>query len=1081
MIYPEIHHKIQAFKRKFYFFSALKGLFILLFYFTLSLILVSILNYFFYLNHFVKNFIFWSYLFLILIFSIKLFFLPLFKAFIKLPALNDKFISKIIRNNFPEINDILLNIIELYELNPDDKIILASIKQKYESIKFLNFDKYFPKKSIFSKAILLIIPFFIAFILQLYNPNLLRIGTYRFVNYKNISERFSIELLNKSLMVTKGSSIKIKFRIYHKLLIPTHILVSLEDNLISPSYDRQKDYYYFNIKNITKSIHFRINIDDYKSGIYIIKIINKPFLSSYKITITPPKYLRQNKLTITNFKTIIVPEGSNIFLKFNTINTDSVIISSPDAKHSLSNPFVYKFNVFKTKKYNILLKNKYFTDTISSFSLVVLKDRYPAIKLNQSADSINLRFIHFKGVISDDYGFTSLKFYYYPTKYQSPAILTKFKSVNIEINNQILEQNFDLTVDFSKLVHSSDSICYFYFAVSDNDALHHYKTTKTSIFKYLPFTTQKIDSINKKLDSTVNKQFNSQFNYVRDIENSITNFRQKSLNEKVSSWEQLDFLNNLINQNKNLSNILDSLIKENKFQLTNLEVDSASLRKKLKLQNILDSILKSKINDILKKLDSLKKNFNPKDFDKFLEELRQNLDNYQKNLKLTNQLFKRLQIQEKLKLNAKELSNLSEKIKKEIDKLNRQNYKHNDSINQFYRQYKRIMNNFDSTLKQNKELHQPLKIQTFKTDFKKIDSSFNSLQNKESTSSLHKKKTSLKQISKQLNSLSQKIKSSLVQSTGSQHSEDIQYIKQLLSDLLTLSFNQENIYLKSSQNLSIFSKTYTKLVIQQNDLFDNYQLLRDSLYNLAERNLSVTKPIMNIISEIDNNFAKMKSSNNQHKSEIYMRNLVTNFNKLCLILNESLKHMNQAQSNSMSSGTGQKQSGKGQMQNIKKLQEQIQQELEQMLKKIGQGKTPSAEQLAKQIAKREMLNKLLQQQINNSENLNLQKMMNQIKELNNKNIKDILNNNLSNNLLLRENLIKTKLLESDKARKQQNLSNKRISSTSRNIKHIVTNNLKKNNIKNKANTFMYFKTNQLSLTNFYKKYYDAYVIRSSSK
>ncbi|MEA3452465.1 MAG: hypothetical protein U9Q83_11280, partial [Bacteroidota bacterium] len=361
-----------------------------------------------------------------------------------------------------------------------------------------------------------------------------------------------------------------------------------------------------------------------------------------------------------------------------------------------------------------------------------------------------------------------------------------------------------------------------------------------------------------------------------------------------------------------------------------------------------------------------------------------------------------------------------------------------------------------------------------KTDIKK------DISNTNNSSKNNKKRSTQKGLDKTSNDvdkMSEKLKQNMQSNNSKSKAEDLQAIKFLLSNLLTFSFEQENIYNSTLKNRSIFSNKYKQIKIQQLVLGNDFSIINDTLKALASRNPSISKIVTDELYAINNNLINANAvfqSSSKKNILTLQRNILLSTNRIALILNESIKNMQKQNS----SGSGNSNSSKGNgLSDMKDFQKNMKKNLEQMIQDMKNGKQPSSKQLGTQLAQRETFQKMLQKYMDDNQlSDELKSLLQQTNQLNENIKEDILNNKLNNETLLRDKQITTKLLESEKADDKRKFSNKRKSNTSDNINHSVQN-IISNKFKRKTNFTEIFRKNKLYLNNFYKKYYNEYVIR----
>ncbi len=128
------------------------------------------------------------------------------------------------------------------------------------------------------------------------------------------------------------------------------------------------------------------------------------------------------------------------------------------------------------------------------------------------------------------------------------------------------------------------------------------------------------------------------------------------------------------------------------------------------------------------------------------------------------------------------------------------------------------------------------------------------------------------------------------------------------------------------------------------------------------------------------------------------------------------------------------------MQKLKQQQEGLKKQLEQLLeqlKKNGGKKSGNGVNKAtvKSLAQQEIFSKMLNE-MQNSEGITpeMAKKLKEIKRLSDKNIEDLINMNISRDLLDRNNTIKTRLLEAENAERERKKEKIRESNEGKNVK-----------------------------------------------
>ena len=321
--------------------------------------------------------------------------------------------------------------------------------------------------------------------------------------------------------------------------------------------------------------------------------------------------------------------------------------------------------------------------------------------------------------------------------------------------------------------------------------------------------------------------------------------------------------------------------------------------------------------------------------------------------------------------------------------------------------------------------------------------------------------------------------------------EDMQTLRQILENLLNLSFAQEDL-MGQLAKLRSDNPQYLKITQTQKKLQDDSKIIEDSLLALSKRVPSISAIVNREISAINMNMGKAVgelAERMQSNAQMRMQYSMTSINNLALLLNESLEQMQKQAKESKESKPGNgkcKKPGKGQkpsssskpgskpsMANMKQMQQQLNKQLEELKKALEQGQKPGgqkpgnkpgekpggqkpggqsgmgqqggqngmmpgmqgqgmSEQLAKMSAQQEALRRQMQQMMDKIKKEGGSNPGGNIAEMMEQTEKDIVNRQISQETMKRQQDIITKLLESEKAEREREQDEKRKSNEAKN-------------------------------------------------
>jgi len=278
--------------------------------------------------------------------------------------------------------------------------------------------------------------------------------------------------------------------------------------------------------------------------------------------------------------------------------------------------------------------------------------------------------------------------------------------------------------------------------------------------------------------------------------------------------------------------------------------------------------------------------------------------------------------------------------------------------------------------------------------------------------------------------------------------EDMQTIRQLLENIVDLSFDQEDV-MDQLNITTVNTPRYVELVQGQFQINNDFELVRDSLNALAKRNFQIETFITEKVTEIKGNMketvAQLEERRTANAANVQQR-AMTGLNDLALMLSESMENMQQQMAGSMAGDQQCESPGEGKGDKPGKPssnpgdgsdgQRSLNDAVEGMkkgLEKGSKGESGSAEEFAKMAQKQAALRRALEakqkakQQGGEGTDPELQELIDEM----NKAEEDMVNKRLTNELIQRQQEILSKMLDHEKAERQQEMDEKRKSETAK--------------------------------------------------
>ncbi|NJO86680.1 MAG: hypothetical protein HC821_00980 [Lewinella sp.] len=273
-----------------------------------------------------------------------------------------------------------------------------------------------------------------------------------------------------------------------------------------------------------------------------------------------------------------------------------------------------------------------------------------------------------------------------------------------------------------------------------------------------------------------------------------------------------------------------------------------------------------------------------------------------------------------------------------------------------------------------------------------------------------------------------------------QAGEDLKAIRQLLENIVALSFDQEGL-INNFDATPINTPRYVTLVQKQFRLNNDFQLVQDSLLALAKRNVNIESFIMEKVTEVKSNLkGTVGELEERQKSlaSVNQQRAMTGLNDLALMLSESMENMQQQMAGMMPGNQQCQNPGDGKGKGNKPSsnpgstgQQDLNGAMQNMRDKMGQGKGGSSKEFAEMAARQAALRRALEakqkeaQRAGKGSDPALQEMIDEM----NKTEEDLVNKRLTNEMIKRQQDILSKMLEHEKAERQQEMDEQRQSET----------------------------------------------------
>ncbi|MBP6090670.1 MAG: hypothetical protein KA521_05405 [Crocinitomicaceae bacterium] len=1072
--FEQLLDQIDGFIRKYYKNQLLRGTLLFISVFLFSFLFTTVFEFTLRLNTYIRAFLFFGFIFLNCFIFYRFFLVPLLKLASFGKRISRDQAAEIIGNFFPEISDRLKNTLQLQKDLQQNRgnieLLKASVQQRSTNLKLIPFQSAI-RLNENKRFLKYIVPLFLLFVvIGIAAPRVYKESVERVVHFTKIYKEkapFIFVLPSTNYTIEEGKNLTLEVLLVGSVVPESVYLSSENGKFLMKKSGRNK--FISTIKKVKATSYFHFEANDFSSENYKITVFGKATIGKLQASLIYPEYLKKQNEVIQNAGDLTLPEGTQIQWSVLSKNSKYVdFITSSTSKRFYSKGFKFSQKYFNSSIIKLNYANLYYPKIDSSvFKLTIVKDAFPSIQLSQLQDSLSNGLHYFKGVVGDDYGLTHLKFVYTIVSENGE---TRTNQLPVQVVTGT-EATFDFAVDFRReSVQLNDRIDY-YFEVEDNDGVNGHKKSRSTIYTYkLP----SLDELNEKREedqSQIKSNLNDLLKRSKDFQKNLQKLKKETLNAKTSDWNKLNKLNQLKEEQKNIVESLEKLqnkidkSSQEKNQLS--EIDIELLQKQEQIEKLLEELMDDELKKLLDDLQKLLQENNKDDLKEKLDKLEESSDKMKNQLDRSLEMLKKLQLNEKIDAIEKELKELAKEqkdLQKETTKGDVSNDKLEDKQQTIKDRFDQVKEDLKEMDKLNEELSEKLDVKSPEELKKEVDQNLQEaseqLQKNKKTKAAEKQNKAAEEMEQMAESLNQQQE----EANKEEEEEDINTLRGILENLLSSSLSQEYLLVKFPK-INTYDPLYKRLGRKQRSIVDNTKMIKDSLLALAKRQPKIASFVDKELQALQSNHKLALEDLDEHdlrKLNLHQQLAMTSFNNLALLLNESLQSMQQQMQMKMDGNGSCSKPGKGKSKpkpggsSPGDMKQMLKKQLDQLKKgsnpggkqpgdKDGQGSKPggnsgsnpfglSNKETAKMAAEQTALRRKLDE-LKNQLNKEGKGKGNQLNPLINeleKQEKDLINRNFSNDLIERQKNIITRLLESEKALMERGFEEKRESKAGNN-------------------------------------------------
>lgn len=1124
--YNLLIERLDAFIRKYYFNQLLRGTLIFVACLLIYLLVIGLGEYYFYFPSWLKITMLSLLLGAGLLALVAWIIIPLFKIRRLGKVISHEEAAKIIGLHFPDVSDKLLNVLQLRHQQgtaASKELIEASINQKAAQISVVPFAqavdlgrnrKYLPY---------VLPPALIILFILVASPDIFREATSRLMQAdKNFSPPapFTFTVRNKDMRVPLNSDFTLLAEIKGDKL-PDKVYVQVGNEQLEMQKTGKTEFSY-TFNRMHQSLDFQLTAAGYTSQSYTITIIEKPQLESFRVHVHYPAHTGKKEEELQSLSDMSLPEGTvltwflkakntdEVLLAFGNSSTGSALRKNEDGLWSAAAKFM------KDTSYVLFLSNRQMPRSDSfRYRVQVIADAAPQVQVQEMKDSITGQQVLLTGNASDDYGLTRLYFHY--SILNAAKALVSEKNIPIKLTSGNVAP-FQHYIDFAALNLLPGQQVNYYVEAWDNDGVNGSKSGRSNVYTYSMLDIKQVDSAMNQNAKQINQGLNSSAEQAKQLQQEMKDMQNQLLQSEGMSWEKQQNMKSLLDKQEQLKSKVEAIKKRFEEQRKQSEQKNYSediKEKQEAVQKQLDNLLNKELAEQLKKLQEMMQQMNKENAFQQLQQMEQQNKLFNMDMERIKELMKKLELQMKME----DVANKMEKLADRENELQKNTDAPQKDKNELGNEQKEIQKDLKNAMQQDmKELdklnsgqQEPEKLDDVKDKGKEAEGNMEQSSDQLQSGQKQKAKESQSKAEQNLRQMAAEMRQKSSGMDAEQIDIDIKATRQILTNLIRFSFEQEQLMGKVKQT-PLTSPNYVSNTREQSRLKGNARMIKDSLFTLSKRVFqiaaSVNKETSGLEQNIQNTIGALENRN-VNEASVRQQYAMTNANNLALLLNELLENLiqQQSQANSPGSGscskpggknpkpgqgsagqmmkdiiTGQEQLGNG-MQQGKGKQEGGKQGGQQPGKQGGGqpggegGEGGDAEQLARLAQQQAALRRQIQElsSMLNSKGMNgNSKELRAIQEQMDKNETDMVNRRLNSELLLRQKEIMSRLLEAEKSIRDQEEDNKRNANSGKDEQRPMPPELKQY-LQSRQSLLDMYKTVPPALKPYYKKMAEDYL------
>ncbi|MDX9751186.1 MAG: hypothetical protein RBT71_08930, partial [Flavobacteriales bacterium] len=1042
--------KLDAFIRKYYKDQLLRGLLYSVGLVVAVFIVVALMEHVGRFGTTARTALFWATLAAMAVVLVRFVARPLIKLFRLGPVIGHAEAARIVGTHFHEVRDKLLNTLQLREMAASDParrdLIEAAIAQRSRELGPVPFVNAIDLRRNTRYLRYAAPPVALLLVLLLAAPSLITGPTQRLIRHGSefVPEApFRFVVLNDSLAVPEQQDFELVVELRGDV-VPQQVDIDMEGHR-APLVKRDARRFVHRFRNVQHDTPFRLTAEGTTSEAHLLRALPRPMLLDIHLDLEFPAYLGRPAERVGNPGDLLVPAGTRVKWNIHARRAERLDFDLNDSTRTLPMEARKPEGAMFTTAHRFLRGGTYsMTPRLGELpaepALVhrveVVPDLHPTIQVETRTDSTAMKRLFYRGVIGDDHGLRKLVFHYrFATGGDSLPPELRSGSKDLRIDPASTRQEFFHSWDINELPLDPGDRIEHWFEVWDNDGVSGSKSTRSRVEVFAAPTARELAQQQDRDNELIKADLQQNIQEAQDLQRELEKLRRELLEKKEAGWQDRQNLENVMQRQQQLQQRIEqnnerlrqSHLQQQEFRT----VDERLMDKQRQVQELFENVLSEEMKELYRQMQEMLEQLDKDQLQDQMKEMQLGQEDIEKELDRALEIFKQMEVEqmamditEQLREMAREQEELGQESEAG-ETPNEELQQRQDSLNKAFDELRKDL---DKLHEKNQELEQPMDVPDTDPQEQEIQKDQQKSSEELDNGQPRKAGPNQKSAGEKMDQLAHQIESAMQAGADEQQGEDMEALRQLLENLIHLSFDQEAL-MGEVTTTSTRDPRFVEHGRKQRKLRDDAKVVEDSLFALSKRVPQLQSVVNREMNAVNDNMDQAVThmgearANERHKAQAADRqqHAMTGLNNLALLLDEALQQMMGEGKGGNCDKPGSGQGSKPGMGKMKGQQQALQKQLEEMRKAMEKGARPGeknpggmgagmSQELARMAAQQAAIRKEMQRlaQELNKDGSGAGNELSKLAEQMEKQEKDIVNKDITRETMLRQEEIMTR-------------------------------------------------------------------------